>query len=290
MSSFQLLHQTRRHYLHKYPFLRSHFHRFLSSSPENPNSTRPESNDPVPIQPVSYNPETPSQESPNWTRPDPDSVGSWTREDLRYLKDAPKIIAPVSYPTRVVAPLPEDRPEGEEEEEGKVEVNEEMERERGRIEAQRRGAIRRVLNVEEERISFPTLIDAKSDEKKKKKKVVYDLKEAIRLVKSNEKKKKKKKEEEVVYDLKEAIWLVKEMIPFPTLIDAKSEENKEVVYDLKEAIRLLKDAPKIIAAISYPTRVVASLPEDRPEGEEEKVEVNEEMEREGARIEAQRRG
>ncbi|XP_047254398.1 50S ribosomal protein L1 isoform X2 [Capsicum annuum] len=189
MSSFQLLHQTRRHYLHKYPFLRSHFHRFLSSSPENPNSTRPESNDPVPIQPVSYNPETPSQESPNWTRPDPDSVGSWTREDLRYLKDAPKIIAPVSYPTRVVAPLPEDRPEGEEEEEGKVEVNEEMERERGRIEAQRRGAIRRVLNVEEERISFPTLIDAKSDEKKKKKKVVYDLKEAIRLVKANAKKK-----------------------------------------------------------------------------------------------------
>ncbi|KAM3287163.1 50S ribosomal protein L1 isoform X1 [Capsicum chacoense] len=191
MSSFQLLHQTRRHYLHKYPFLRSHFHRFLSSSPENPNPTRPESNDPVPIQPVSYNPETPSQESPNWTRPDPDSVGSWTREDLRYLKDAPKIIAPVSYPTRVVAPLPEDRREGEEEEEeeGKVEVNEEMERERGRIEAQRRGAIRRVLNVEEERISFPTLIDAKSDEKKKKKKVVYDLKEAIRLVKANAKKK-----------------------------------------------------------------------------------------------------
>ncbi|PHU04029.1 60S ribosomal protein L11 [Capsicum chinense] len=190
MSSFQLLHQTRRHYLHKYPFLRSHLHRFLSSSPENPNSTRPESNDPVPIQPVSYNPETPSQESPNWTRPDPDSVGSWTREDLRYLKDAPKIIAPVSYPTRVVAPLPEDRLDGEkEEEEGKVEVNEEMERERGRIEAQRRGAIRRVLNVEEERISFPTLIDAKSDEKKKKKKVVYDLKEAIRLVKANAKKK-----------------------------------------------------------------------------------------------------
>lgn len=94
------------------------------------------------------------------------------------MKDAPKI-APVSYPTRV-APLPEDLPE---EEKGKVEAvgDEEMERERRRIEAQKRMAISRVMNVEEERVSFPTLIKAKSDEKKKK--AVYDLKEAIRLLK-----------------------------------------------------------------------------------------------------------
>lgn len=99
------------------------------------------------------------------------------------MKDAPKI-APVSYPTRV-APLPEDRPE----EDGKVEAmgDEELERERRRIEAQKRAAMRRVLNVEGERVPFPTLVNVNSDEKKKK--VLYDLKEAIRLVKANAKKK-----------------------------------------------------------------------------------------------------
>lgn len=93
------------------------------------------------------------------------------------MKDTPKI-APISYPTRV-APLPEDLPE---EEKGKMEgMGDEMERERRRIEAQKRAAMRRVMNAEEEMISFPTLINVKSDEKKKK--AVYDLKEAIRLVK-----------------------------------------------------------------------------------------------------------
>lgn len=105
------------------------------------------------------------------------------------MKDAPKI-APVSYPTKV-APLPEDLNVEEEGEKGNVEVkgDEELERERRRIEAQRRGLMRRVLNAEEEMVPFPSLIDVKSDEKKKKKKVVYDLKEAIRLVKANAKKK-----------------------------------------------------------------------------------------------------
>ncbi|XP_060201311.1 uncharacterized protein LOC132629910 [Lycium barbarum] len=204
MAAFELLHhQARRHYLlyKKNPLLRSHFHRFLSSSSsqsqpeisqENPNP-----NNPISIQPVSYTPkdlpQNPSGVDP--TRPesstrDPVKAadgGTWTREDLRYLKDAPKI-APVSYPTRV-APLPEDRPE--EEGEGRVEVkgDEEMERERRRIEAQKRAAMRRVLNVEEEMVPFPTLVNVKSDDEKKKKKPVYDLKEAIRLVKANAKKK-----------------------------------------------------------------------------------------------------
>lgn len=191
MAAFELLHQARRHCLHRTPYhfstlLRSHFHRFLSSSSSSEN---PNPNNPIPIQPVSYTPKNPTPESTNQPESKTqDGVkadgGSWTREDLRYLKDAPKI-APVSYPTRV-APLPEDLPE---EEKGKVEAvgDEEMERERRRIEAQKRMAISRVMNVEEERVSFPTLIKAKSDEKKKK--AVYDLKEAIRLLKANAKKK-----------------------------------------------------------------------------------------------------
>lgn len=189
MAAFELLYQARRHCSyrtpsHFSPLIRSHFHRLLcsSSSSENPNP-----NNPSPIQPVSYTPKNPPESS---TRPEsnnPDGVkadgGLWTREDLRYLKDAPKI-APISYPTRV-APLPEDLPE---EEKVKVEGmgDEEMERERRRIEAQKRAAMRRVMNVEEEMVSFPTLINVKSDEKKKK--AVYDLKEAIRLVKANAKK------------------------------------------------------------------------------------------------------
>lgn len=93
------------------------------------------------------------------------------------MKDAP-IISPVSYPARV-APLPEDRVATEEvkEDDGR---NEELERERWRIEAENRNMMRRVLRVEEEKVPFPTLI--KTDDSKKGK-VVYDLKEAIQLVK-----------------------------------------------------------------------------------------------------------
>ncbi|XP_016454220.1 uncharacterized protein LOC107778475 [Nicotiana tabacum] len=200
MAAFELLHQARRHCSYKTPshfspLLRSHFHRFLSSSSS---QSQPESTEnPIPVQPVSYKPkdppETPSTETTSQasTRPESNTKDpvnadgkTWTREDLRYLKDAPKI-TPVSYPTRV-APLPEDRVE----EDGGVEAkgDEELERERRRIEAQKRAAMRRVLNVEEEMVPFPTLVNAKSDDEKKKK-AVYDLKEAIRLVKANAKKK-----------------------------------------------------------------------------------------------------
>lgn len=189
MAAFKLLYQARRHCSyrspsHFSPTFRSHLHRFLSSSSSSEN---PNSNNPSPIQPVSYTPKNPPESSSRPESNNPDGVkadgGLWTREDLRYLKDTPKI-APISYPTRV-APLPEDLPE---EEKGKMEgMGDEMERERRRIEAQKRAAMRRVMNAEEEMISFPTLINVKSDEKKKK--AVYDLKEAIRLVKANAKKK-----------------------------------------------------------------------------------------------------
>lgn len=102
------------------------------------------------------------------------------------MKDSPTILSPVSYPTKV-APLPEDRVavDGEEmvKEEGEKgddkEGNEQLERERSRIEADNR-LFRRVLKVEEEKLPFPTLIKV---ENMKKEKVVYDLKEAIQLVK-----------------------------------------------------------------------------------------------------------
>ncbi|CAN4117592.1 unnamed protein product [Withania somnifera] len=174
MAAFELLYQARRHCLYKSkshfsPLLRSHFHRFLSTeNPNRPDSNTGDRNDAPEISPVSYTPKT---------RPESeirDEGGMWTREDLRYLKDAPKI-TPVSYPTRVVAPLPED-------------LNVEEEEKRRTIEAQKQRVIRRVLNVEEEKMPFPSLINVKSDEEKKKK-VVYDLKEAIRHVKANAKKK-----------------------------------------------------------------------------------------------------
>ncbi|XP_019252648.1 PREDICTED: uncharacterized protein LOC109231440 [Nicotiana attenuata] len=159
MASFELLHQARRHCSYKTqsyfsPLLRSHFHQFLSSSSSQSQPESPEN--PIPVQPVSHKPkdppETPSTETtfqastrPESNTQDPGNTDgkTWTREDLRYLKDVPKI-TPVSYTTRV-APLPEERVE----EEGGMEAkgDEELERKRRRIEAQKRAAMRRVLNV-----------------------------------------------------------------------------------------------------------------------------------------------
>lgn len=97
------------------------------------------------------------------------------------MKDTPSI-APVSYPARV-APLPEDRVVTKEvgEEHGIEEQtgsNEELERERSRIEAGNLN-ISRMLMVEEEKVPFPTLIRPQNS----KGNVIYDLKEAIQLVK-----------------------------------------------------------------------------------------------------------
>lgn len=105
---------------------------------------------------------------------------SWTREDIRYVKDVPSI-SPVSYPARV-APLPEDRVTASTEEEVEApKKDEELERERKRIETDVR--VRRILRTEEVKVPFPTLI--KVD--KKPQKVVLDLQEAIREVKANAK-------------------------------------------------------------------------------------------------------
>lgn len=89
------------------------------------------------------------------------------------MKDTP-IISPVSYPARV-APLPEDRVATEE-----VKGDDELEKERRRIEAENQNMMRRVLRVQEEKVPFPTLI--RTDDSKKGK-VVYDLKDALQLVK-----------------------------------------------------------------------------------------------------------
>ncbi|KAL3509124.1 hypothetical protein ACH5RR_028525 [Cinchona calisaya] len=168
-------------------------HRPFSNQPD-PNSSSPRT--PVPIQPVSYAVKQPENESP----PPPPAAGggqspsppeqtpdirpetrAWTREDFRYVKDAPSI-CPVSYPTRV-APLPEDRAASEEvKDEG---ANDELEKERRRIEFENQNMMRRVLRVEEEKVPFPTLI--RSEDDRKKGKVVYDLKEGIQLVKANAK-------------------------------------------------------------------------------------------------------
>ncbi|XP_073156553.1 uncharacterized protein [Henckelia pumila] len=168
--------------------------------PPNPNIRKP-----LPIQPISYpakpspppTPETHSESSPSQPQTssrdtrnfvDPE-IRSWTRDEMRYMKDA-SVVAPVSYPSRV-APLPEDRIKAEEEERGVG--TEELERERRRIDDQRWNAMRRTgvlrsrVVAEEENLPFPKLIKAeKSDgDSKKKGKVIYDLKDAIQLIKSS---------------------------------------------------------------------------------------------------------
>ncbi|GFZ12727.1 hypothetical protein Acr_23g0011120 [Actinidia rufa] len=160
------------------------FHRSLCSSSPQPDEDR--SNEPTPIQAVSY-PTKPKYQSSHENPPQSPmnaEARAWTREDIRYVKDVPKI-SPVSYPSRV-APLPEDRSavavveEGEaKEEEKKKEMDDQLERETRRIRDDNRRIRWSGLRVEEERLPFPTLIK----QEQKKKKVVYDLHEAIRLIK-----------------------------------------------------------------------------------------------------------
>ncbi|XP_057474061.1 uncharacterized protein LOC130762437 [Actinidia eriantha] len=162
------------------------FHRSLCSSSPQPDEDR--SNEPTPIQAVSY-PTKPKYQSSHENPPQSPmnaEARAWTREDIRYVKDVPKI-SPVSYPSRV-APLPEDRSavavveEGEaKEEEKKKEMDDQLGRETRRIRDDNRRIRWSGLRVEEERLPFPTLIK----QEQKKKKVVYDLHEAIRLIKAN---------------------------------------------------------------------------------------------------------
>ncbi|CAI9784381.1 unnamed protein product [Fraxinus pennsylvanica] len=204
MAAFKhLFSKTRRHYFCKTPppyHLSSLlFRRLFSAEPDadgNSNFRKP-----LPIQPVSYPTRTqspPSQENrfqsqyespPEQTTPQADQgTRTWTRDEMRYIKDVP-LISPVSYPS-LVAPLPEDRVKVEEE--GSKNESDELERERRRIDDEKRNVMmgrRRVLGEEQEddNVAFPTLIKVENDDKnsKKKRKVIYDLKEAIRSIKGD---------------------------------------------------------------------------------------------------------
>ncbi|KAK2981353.1 hypothetical protein RJ640_013144 [Escallonia rubra] len=172
------------------------FYRSLCSSPPDAESNpqTPPTEQPLPkpqptlIQPVSYavKANKPTPPPRQLDPPQNPEARNFTREELRFMKDLPS----VSYNTKV-APLPEDivadnvgvKSSGKEEGLGD---DVELERERRRIEADKNRAMRRMPRALEEEslnVPFPTLIklDKKGDE------VVYDLKEAIRLVKVNAK-------------------------------------------------------------------------------------------------------
>uniref|UniRef100_A0A5B6ZBW6 Uncharacterized protein n=1 Tax=Davidia involucrata TaxID=16924 RepID=A0A5B6ZBW6_DAVIN len=239
------------------------FHRPLSSSSESSSEPNPEArpNEPpgrpqsTPIQVVSYPVKSKDQfspleeESPQPTPPPRrpqqlDAVSeepvnaearTWSREDFRYVKDVPKI-SPVSYPAKV-APLPEDRvaaSAGEEtakEQDAKGEDRRkrdgQLDREGRRIEAGNQ-TIWKVLKVEGEKVPFPTLIKVES---KKKEKVIYDLKEAIRLVKANS---KLNFDETVEAHVKLAVELRRTDLVFASF----SEENPSLMSNMFLAMEL----------------------------------------------------
>ncbi|CAN1224005.1 50S ribosomal protein L1 [Linum grandiflorum] len=169
-----LFSQARRHFPARVPF---HLHSSQSvisrrwfSSDSDPNGTpTPAPNprtQPVLVQPVSYAPKP--KESTAET--DKEASSQQTREDARYVKDAPPSVVPVSYAPRV-APLPEDKVEAAG---GEVEVETENR------------AMKRILRMEEQReqtlVPFPRLI---VPEKKKEKRALLELMDAIRQVKGN---------------------------------------------------------------------------------------------------------
>lgn len=115
---------------------------------------------------------------------------SWNADDMRYMKNESPV-TPVSYAARV-APLPEDRANAG------GGMNVEMAEERRRFEGYKRRGVSlrygRMDAVEEDaHLPFPQLIKVEKVEKKsegeekgkteEKGRVVYDVKEAIRLVK-----------------------------------------------------------------------------------------------------------
>lgn len=102
---------------------------------------------------------------------------TWTRRDVRFVKDVPKI-TPVAYPSRV-APLPEDRMEAPKYVEG--EAGDRDLRNEGRRIRSDAGVRSYIGLMEEEIIPFPTLI--KLD--KRPTEVPMDLTTAIRKVKAN---------------------------------------------------------------------------------------------------------
>jgi len=153
---------------------------------------------PPPIKPVSYAPK-PQQEAPPEEPaappPAPEAARGpqpplprrpqqqqmppreWTRQDMRFVKDAAPAISPVSYPSKV-APLPEDRPAGGQAE-GAPEEGLRGEGERIRMDAARAARSIFGVPVEEEQVPYPTIIPVV----KRPQKVAIDLADAIRLLK-----------------------------------------------------------------------------------------------------------
>ncbi|XP_054811265.1 50S ribosomal protein L1, chloroplastic isoform X2 [Prosopis cineraria] len=122
---------------------------------------------------------------PTLTEDTAESRRAWTREDIRYVKDAPSI-SPVSYPLRV-APLPEDKATAGAEagKDDGTKANEEIDKESRKIRAddQLKRRVIRVAEEEKVRVPFPTLMKVKQKEKPP----IFDLTEAIRQVKANAK-------------------------------------------------------------------------------------------------------
>ncbi|TVU07800.1 hypothetical protein EJB05_41169 [Eragrostis curvula] len=167
---------------------------FHFSSDANPSSAPP------PIKPVSYapKPKPPPDESaaapptpdsgsgsqdPLPRRPPPQQQQQWTRQEVRFVKDAAPAISPVSYPSRV-APLPDDRPAAEEGAEAEDGLR--GEGQRIELDAARTRSIFG-LPVEEEQLPYPTLISVE----KRPQKVAIDLVDAIRQVKTSANEKKR---------------------------------------------------------------------------------------------------
>ncbi|CAI0554689.1 unnamed protein product [Linum tenue] len=197
-----LLSQSRRHFTARVPsqFLQSQ--RWFSSDSD-PNPALPPRVSPVLVQPVSYAPKPkqpepepeaassemssaqPSHQQEQFTRRPrefparPEARSNWTREEARYVKDAPTVV-PVSYAPRV-APLPEDKVGAE------VEVSakdgEDMKSETRRILSENR-AMRRIREMvpgkELEVVPFPRLI---VPVKRTEKRALLELMDAIRQVK-----------------------------------------------------------------------------------------------------------
>ncbi|OWM78720.1 uncharacterized protein LOC116195709 [Punica granatum] len=173
----------------------------LSSVPESDEPDDPRRPQPVPIQSVSY-PAKPKQEEPASSEASPPqdaqppaqsqmpleespgfrSRSPWSQEDLRYMKDAGPRIAPVSYPTRV-APLPEDKASREQKDEEMQDERRWIEEDRRAAGMRRRMSSRMFVEEGEDAPPFPTLLKVTKNESKP----VYDLAEAIRLVKTNAK-------------------------------------------------------------------------------------------------------
>ncbi|CAL1409004.1 unnamed protein product [Linum trigynum] len=204
-----LLSHSRRHFTARVPsqFLQSQ--RWFSSDSD-PNPAPPPRVSPVLVQPVSYAPKPkqpepepeatssemssaqPLQQQEQFTRRPrefparPESRSNWTREEARYVKDAPTVV-PVSYAPRV-APLPEDKVGAEgggDGVEGSAKDGEDMKSETRRILSENR-AMRRIREMvpgkELEVVPFPRLI---VPVKRTEKRALLELMDAIRQVKAN---------------------------------------------------------------------------------------------------------